>query len=155
MRDQSAAAAQRHKLFHRAVASTPVVSITNAADAHSKEMHGRLVKYATAMGIRMVCIVLIFVVDGWFKLIPVAGAVLLPWVAVVIANGGADVNHQNTTELLDQAPAYELNEGQIPPDSANGDDSGDILRGEVLMETDNDGVAEAGNENGKGEDKPA
>ncbi len=51
---------------------TEVHSITDAAAAHSDEMRQRMIKYAIAMGIRMVCLILIFVVDGWFKLIPVA-----------------------------------------------------------------------------------
>src|SRR6476469_4689602 len=61
-----------------------VHSITDAATAHSEEMRQRMIKYAVAMGIRMVCLVLIFVVDGWFKILPVIGAVFLPWFAVVI-----------------------------------------------------------------------
>ena len=64
-----------------------VHSITDAAAAHSEDMRERMIKYAVAMGIRMVCLILIFVVDGWFKLVAVAGAVFLPWIAVVIANG--------------------------------------------------------------------
>ena len=56
------------------VSSDPEVhSITDAAAAHSEDMRERMIKYAVAMGIRMVCIVLIFVVDGWFKIIAVAG----------------------------------------------------------------------------------
>ena len=65
-----------------------------------------MVKYAITMGIRMVCLASIFLFDGWYKLIPVIGAVLLPWVAVVIANGGADIVHRETVDLLDEAPMY-------------------------------------------------
>ena len=86
---------------------TEVHSITDAAAAHSDEMRQRMIKYAVAMGIRMVCLVLIFVVDGWFKLIPVLGAVFLPWVAVVIANG-SDKAEIHSDSLLDYAPLAEL-----------------------------------------------
>jgi len=92
-------------------------------------MHGRLVKYATAMGIRMVCIALIFVFDGWFKLVPVVGAVLLPWVAVVIANGGADTSHMEATALVDHVPPMELT---APEDSSAAAD--EVIRGEVVPE---------------------
>ncbi|MBN9142083.1 MAG: DUF3099 domain-containing protein [Micrococcales bacterium] len=51
-----------------------------------------MLKYTLAMGIRVVCIALCLVVPGWWLLIPAAGAVFLPYFAVVIANnvGGGD-----------------------------------------------------------------
>ncbi|WP_242702013.1 DUF3099 domain-containing protein [Arthrobacter cavernae] len=91
-----------------AVSSDPEVhSITDAAAAHSDDMRDRMIKYAVAMGIRMVCIILIFVVDGWFKIIAVAGAVFLPWIAVVIANG-SDKAEVHSDALLDYVPAVEI-----------------------------------------------
>ena len=86
---------------------TEVHSITDAAEAHSEDMRKRMVKYALAMGIRMVCLILIFVVDGWFKIIAVAGAVFLPWIAVVIANG-SDKAEVHSDALLDYVPAAEI-----------------------------------------------
>lgn len=114
---------------NRASGHDDVQSITNAAQAHSEEMRGRMIKYATAMGIRMVCIVAIFFVDGWFKLIPIIGAVLLPWVAVVIANGGADITKRDQVTLLDEAPHEALS---APPvaDPAPGDT---VLTGEYVL----------------------
>src|SRR6476620_4932301 len=90
-----------------------VHSITDAAAAHSEDMRQRMIKYALAMGIRMVCLILIFVVDGWFKIIAVAGAVFLPWIAVVIANG-SDKAEAHSDLLLDSAPLAEL-ESPAPP----------------------------------------
>lgn len=149
MKDQSAMPAfgtGPRKRYRRAAAVPEVQTITNAAEAHSQEMHGRLVKYATAMGIRMVCIVLIFVFDGWFKLIPVIGAVLLPWVAVVIANAGADTVHVEQASLLDEAPPFEIAPAPVDPD----DDGPVLLQGELVDddesaddESADDGPAEA------------
>lgn len=100
-----------------------------------------MVKYAVAMGIRMVCLILIFVVDGWFKLLPIAGAVFLPWVAVVIANG-SDKAEIHSDSLLDYAPLAELDApdiadpaGQDIDDRADG--AGTLLQGE-LIEDEND-----------------
>jgi hypothetical protein len=45
-----------------------------------------MLKYSIAMGIRVVCIALCLVVHGWWLLIPAAGAIFLPYFAVVIAN---------------------------------------------------------------------
>ncbi|MGP9502312.1 DUF3099 domain-containing protein [Specibacter sp. AOP5-B1-6] len=133
MKDQSATpksgAGRRSKYRHGAPAGN-VQAITNAAVSHSEEMHSRMVKYAVTMGIRMVCLAAIFVFDGWFKLIPVIGAVVLPWVAVVIANGGADIVHQETVELLDEAPMYAVAGGEPGPGgSAEADD---VLPGEIV-----------------------
>ncbi|MFQ4148867.1 DUF3099 domain-containing protein [Arthrobacter sp. LAPM80] len=134
MNEQSATpkigAARRSRYGHAAPAAE-VLAITNAAAPHSEEMRGRMIKYALAMGIRMVCLVLIFVLDGWFKLIPVVGAVVLPWVAVMIANGGADLAHQDTVELLDDAPLYAVT-GDGPKTFDAEPTSADILAGEIV-----------------------
>jgi hypothetical protein len=45
-----------------------------------------MIKYAIAQGIRVICIVAVFFVPGWWVLIPAAGAVFLPYFAVVAAN---------------------------------------------------------------------
>ncbi|WP_427017935.1 DUF3099 domain-containing protein [Pseudarthrobacter sp. P1] len=112
-------------------AAPDVHNITDARTGHSDEMRTRMIKYALAMGIRMVCLVLIFVFDGWFKLIPVAGAVLLPWIAVVIANGGSDTEQMHSTALLDEAPMEELEAPATDPDSGP-----DVLQGEIIDDED-------------------
>jgi hypothetical protein len=110
-----------------------VHSITDAAGAHSEDMRQRMIKYALAMGIRMVCLVLIFVVDGWFKIIPVAGAVFLPWIAVIIANGD-DKAEGHSDLLLDSAPLAEL---ESPPAPMAGEDPGsELLQGELIIDDD-------------------
>jgi hypothetical protein len=110
-----------------------VHSITDAAGAHSEDMRQRMIKYALAMGIRMVCLVLIFVVDGWFKIIPVAGAVFLPWIAVIIANGN-DKAEGHSDLLLDSAPLAEL---ESPPARMAGEDHGsELLQGELIIDDD-------------------
>jgi hypothetical protein len=45
-----------------------------------------MIRYGLTMGIRVVCIILCMVVDGWWLLVFAIGAVLLPYVAVVVAN---------------------------------------------------------------------
>ena len=117
-----------------------VHSITDAAAAHSDDMRERMIKYAVAMGIRMVCLILIFVVDGWFKLIAVAGAVFLPWIAVVIANG-SDKAEAHSDALLDYAPYAELESAEgLQPDES-GEDSPSVLQGELIDdEEDDDGL---------------
>lgn len=45
-----------------------------------------MVRYLIAMGIRLVCVLLCFFVQGWWLILPAIGAIVLPYVAVVIAN---------------------------------------------------------------------
>ncbi|MFY9636353.1 MULTISPECIES: DUF3099 domain-containing protein [Pseudarthrobacter] len=112
---------------------TGVHSITDAATAHSEDMHRRMVKYGLAMGIRMVCLILIFVVDGWFKLLMVAGAVFLPWIAVVIANG-SDKAEVHSDSLLDYAPLAELESPDWVP--AQDEEQSTVLQGELIDDDD-------------------
>jgi hypothetical protein len=51
-----------------------------------EERRERMIKYAAAMGVRLVCIAACFVVTGWWMLIPAIGAVVLPYFAVIAAN---------------------------------------------------------------------
>ena len=119
-----------------------VISITDAAAAHSEDMRERMIKYALAMAIRMVCLILIFVVDGWFKLVAVAGAVFLPWIAVVIANG-SDKAEIHSDALLDYTPYAELGAAgeSGEPESPDTNDEPTVLQGELITndEDDDDG----------------
>ena len=129
-----------------AVSSDPEVhSITDAAAAHSEDMRERMIKYAVAMGIRMVCIILIFVVDGWFKIIAIAGAVFLPWIAVVIANGN-DKAEDHSESLLDYVAVQEIGRSDVPGNDQDGDDQDSdaptVLQGELV--DDSPAGAEAG-----------
>ena len=45
-----------------------------------------MIKYSIMMGIRVACIVALLFVQGWWILVFAAGAVFLPYFAVVVAN---------------------------------------------------------------------
>lgn len=61
-------------------------TITSLPPSPDADRHRRMIEYSIAMGIRMVCILLCFVVQGWWLVLPITGAVILPYIAVVIAN---------------------------------------------------------------------
>ncbi|SDK16711.1 Protein of unknown function [Cryobacterium psychrotolerans] len=65
-------------------------SITSLPLSPEEERRSRMVKYSITMGIRIVCIVLMFFVQGWWLLVCAVGAIVLPYIAVVIANVHAD-----------------------------------------------------------------
>ena len=93
------------KLSRRGV---PVPRITDARSAHTDEMHARMVKYTVSMSIRMVCLFLLFFVHGWMLWVVVAGAVVLPWFAVVIANVGSDSGNMGADSPYKSAPPQQL-----------------------------------------------
>ena len=45
-----------------------------------------MIKYSIAMGIRTLCVISLLFVQGWWMLIAVIAAVVLPYFAVVVAN---------------------------------------------------------------------
>jgi hypothetical protein len=63
-------------------------SITALPESPDSERHRRMVRYGIAMGIRVACVIACFFVQGWWLLVPIIGAVVLPYVAVVLANVG-------------------------------------------------------------------
>jgi predicted tellurium resistance membrane protein TerC len=64
----------------------PQQSVTSLPPSPDEERHGRMLKYSIAMAVRLVCVVLAFVFPEWWRWLFVAGAIILPYVAVVIAN---------------------------------------------------------------------
>jgi hypothetical protein len=67
-----------------------VVSITGAPRPHSDDLDKRVSRYLTSMAIRTVCVVLVVVVDSPLRWVFAVGAVVLPYVAVVLANARGD-----------------------------------------------------------------
>jgi len=64
--------------------------VTEARQSRSEEISQRERRYLLLMGMRLICFVLAVVLllhhAGWLALIPAAGAIVLPYFAVVVAN---------------------------------------------------------------------
>jgi hypothetical protein len=67
-----------------------VYTITQAQRGLSREQVGRTRKYLISMGIRTACVIAAIVVPGWPKWVFIVGAVVLPYLAVVVANAGRE-----------------------------------------------------------------
>lgn len=73
--------------------------VNPAADrAHRERM------YYISMGLRVPCVLSLFWVHGWWVLLSAAGAIILPWFAVMIGNavahgGGEDVDAPEPLQL--------------------------------------------------------
>ena len=70
------------------------VSITNAKTAHSQEIPGRMKKYLISMTIRTACFIGAVLTPPPVRWFLIAGAVLLPYFAVIVANAGQDQSTQ-------------------------------------------------------------
>ncbi|HEY8912985.1 DUF3099 domain-containing protein [Lacisediminihabitans sp.] len=61
-------------------------SITSLPRSPQDDRRSRMVQYSVAMGIRTVCIIACLFTPGWWLLLPAIGAIVLPYIAVVLAN---------------------------------------------------------------------
>lgn len=61
-------------------------SITALPRSPDDDRRNRMIKYAITMGVRFVCVVLCIWARGWWLLVCAAGAIILPYIAVVLAN---------------------------------------------------------------------
>lgn len=111
-----------------------VHSISDARESHSDEMRTRMIRYSVSMSIRLVCFVLVFVVPYvWLQWVMIAGAVFLPYFAVIVANGGSDTsNIRHSDALIDRAPVREIEAMVV---DAGPDDGDDVLSGEIVDES--------------------
>ena len=64
--------------------------ITSAQDPLSEEQRGRQRRYFVSMMIRTACFVASIFLPNPYRWISMAGAVLLPYIAVVLANAGRE-----------------------------------------------------------------
>jgi hypothetical protein len=90
--------------------ATPV-SITSARVARSADIRGRELRYVFSMLIRTVCFIGAVFADGIFRWVLVAGALFLPYIAVVLANAGVQKDPA-PPEAVTPEPRPELGAGR-------------------------------------------
>ncbi len=64
-------------------------SVTSAGVNPVEDRAHRMRMYFIAMSLRVVCVASLFWLRGWWVLLAAAGAVLLPWFAVMVGNAVA------------------------------------------------------------------
>ena len=75
----------------RAAPQEPVYQITSARRGVRDDVDSRTRRYLISMGIRTACFLgAVFVGDGWLRWLLIAGALVLPYLSVVFANGGRE-----------------------------------------------------------------
>lgn len=68
----------------------PVARITSAAVPLSQDIDRRMHRYLVQMSIRVACFIGAVVIDHWTRWLLLVGAVVLPYLAVVMANAGRE-----------------------------------------------------------------
>ena len=94
---------------------TKSMSITELPPSPDAERHSRMIKYAVTQAVRVVCIIACLFVPGWWILIPAAGAIFLPYFAVVVANS-VQQNPRPTVER----PGAIVPVNRVPPVTPEG-----------------------------------
>jgi hypothetical protein len=92
-----------------ATSGQAVHKITAARPSLSEDIRSRQFRYLVSMSIRTLCFVLAIVTDGWVRWVLFAGAVFLPYVAVVLANGGRET--AEPVPLVPPVPRGEIGPG--------------------------------------------
>jgi Protein of unknown function (DUF3099) len=80
----------RRRQRARAAAQGPVYQITSARRGIRDDVDGRTRRYLFSMGVRTACFLGAVVTSGWLRYGLIIGALVLPYLAVVIANGGRE-----------------------------------------------------------------
>ncbi len=92
-------------------------------------------KYAITMTVRVVCFVLAFFTTDWLRWFFLIGAIFLPYIAVVIANGGADLTRREPpAEFFKPSEPAALEAGG--PDIAPAPDGAEVIDGTLNEDTD-------------------
>lgn len=83
-------------------------SVTSLEVSPEQERRSRFIKYTVAMIIRVICVVLAVIVPlGWLTVVFAAGAVFLPYFAVVIANAQGS-NSSRSSAKSAEAPTISI-----------------------------------------------
>src|SRR5438309_6056580 len=69
--------------------STDVQSATALRESPLQNRRKRMRKYMIAMSVRTLCLIALVVVPDWWRYVFGVGAVILPYIAVVLANVGS------------------------------------------------------------------
>lgn len=91
--------------------------VTSAGVNPVEDRAHRMRIYFIAMSLRVVCVVSLFWVRGWWVLLAAAGAIILPWFAVLVGNAVAHGGEQ-TPDAPDPLELTATEPGPVAPPSA-------------------------------------
>ncbi|HEU0040768.1 MAG TPA: DUF3099 domain-containing protein [Jiangellaceae bacterium] len=100
--------------FARGRRDEPVPLVTTASVGRSDDINSRQKRYLIMMSIRIACLPLALVTTGWLRWVFIFGAVVLPYVAVVIANATSRPSSGTIEPVYQPRPA--LSPARAPKD---------------------------------------
>jgi len=113
-----------------------VYSITGASTPHSDDLDQRIGRYLVSMGIRTACVILVIVVQHPTRWVFAVGAVVLPYVAVILANNAGPRRGRPAPPVPPQsrAPVAGITSPRVAPGTSRAPDVDppDVLSGVVL-----------------------
>ena len=104
--------AYRHDVT-RQQRSAEVHTITTAQASRDVDLSRRMRKYLISMSVRTVCFILAVVFDGPLRWVFAAAAILLPYVAVVIANAAPRRQAGHDAYVAEQRAIEETDRGRL------------------------------------------
>lgn len=102
----------------RPVRRVKAQSVTDLPASVADDRRSRFIKYCVAMGIRTLCVISLFFVQGWWIPVVLAAAIVLPYLAVVVANvGGSPVadGPKRPGALVPVLPVVVEDPREVPP----------------------------------------
>jgi Protein of unknown function (DUF3099) len=111
----------------RKVAEPGVVRITLARPPHSHDLDQRMIRYLVSMAIRTACVILVIVVHHPVRWVFAAGAVVLPYIAVLLANAT-----DRRTQVRDSSQVDRRGLGAGTPTAPSTRGADDVLTGVVV-----------------------
>jgi hypothetical protein len=109
-------------LGHAAHGRSQVHLVTQAQRSLSDDITFRQRRYLLMMGIRALCFVIAVVMFvnhlGWLTVIPAVGAIVIPYFAVVFANGGREPS--NTRGFMEYQPNLPVTRDPVGPSAESG-----------------------------------
>ncbi len=82
-------------------------SVTSLGEAPEVERKRRMIRYTIAMTVRVLCLVFGMFTQGWLMWALFAGAILLPYFAVVLANAQSNQEAPKTSAAV-EAPTLAI-----------------------------------------------
>lgn len=92
-----------HDGVHGRESAEGVQRITGAPEAGHVDRDARFVRYAWQMAIRTACFIGAFFTSGWVQIVLFIAAIVLPYLAVVLANNGT-VSNGSMLGAVPQSP---------------------------------------------------
>ena len=82
-------------------------SVTTLGESPEADRKRRMIRYSIAMTVRVVCLIVGMFVQGWFMWVCFAGAIFLPYFAVILANADSSGNTPKGQSVI-EAPTLAI-----------------------------------------------